>query len=252
MLDKIQLELSNRQHLVLLDDQQQGLYLPQMALKDRFKQAREAAGLRQHELERLTGISQQSLSKIERGDTKRTRHLVAIANALGVRPEWLETGDGPMRSGGATPEEGAPMAEPGPALYLQPRKVPIVGTARMGPEKHYCELEYPTGHGDGWVEIPVQDDQAYALRVRGDSMSPAIRDGWVVVCEPDKPLVPGEYVLVVTNAGQVMVKELLFERDDTLHLMSVNETYGRCSVARSELEKAHYVGFVVPPSKIRL
>src|SRR5690606_15695783 len=50
---------------------------------------------------------------------------------------------------------------------------------------------------------------AYALRVRGDSMHPAIRNGSFVVAEPGRACVPGEYVVLVLTTGQKMVKELV-------------------------------------------
>jgi len=71
------------------------------------------------------------------------------------------------------------------------------------------------------------------------------------VCEPNHRLVPGEYVMVTTRDGQSMVKELLFENDDGVSLMSVNSAYGdRLFVNWQDVQAIHYVGNILAPSKI--
>jgi len=69
-------------------------------LAQRLRTARDAAGVTQRDLARRIGIRQQTISLIERGESEGTRHLVAIANELGVEPDWLQTGQGPMHPQG--------------------------------------------------------------------------------------------------------------------------------------------------------
>lgn len=127
------------------------------------------------------------------------------------------------------------------------RRAPIKGTAQLGPDGYWDALET----ADGWIDIPTNDPDAYSLRVKGDSMAPAIRSGWAVWCEPNHVLVPGEYVMVRRTNGQCMVKELLFENAEAVSLMSINASYGRLTIPREEIEQIHYVGGIVPASKIR-
>ncbi|MNJ05578.1 hypothetical protein D3C73_1669780 [compost metagenome] len=48
-----------------------------------------------------------------------------------------------------------------------------------------------------------------------------------------------------------MVKELLFENEEEVSLMSINSAYGeRLTVARVDIEKIHYVGAILAPSKV--
>jgi len=65
----------------------------------RLRQAREAADLTQPQLAELAGVSQALISALERGVRKQSRSVVRLADALGVRPEWLSDGDGPMEAG---------------------------------------------------------------------------------------------------------------------------------------------------------
>lgn len=61
----------------------------------------------------------------------------------------------------------------------------MVGTAQLGDDGYFCELQYPVGHGDGRINWPTRDPNAYALRCKGESMKPRIRHGEFVVIEPN-------------------------------------------------------------------
>lgn len=137
--------------------------------------------------------------------------------------------------------------EPGPDLTRPFNRTKILGIAQLGPDGYWEAL----GVADGWLDVPTTDPDAYSLRVKGESMAPAIRSGWVVWCEPNHQLIPGEYVMVRCTDGQSMVKELLYENTEEVSLMAVNDGYGRLTIARSDIEQIHYVGGIVPPSKIK-
>ncbi|WP_338806874.1 S24 family peptidase [Pseudomonas chlororaphis] len=137
--------------------------------------------------------------------------------------------------------------EPGPNLATPFRRAPIQGLAQVKPDGLWDELT-PTS---GWVDVPTSDPTVYSVRIKGDAMAPAIRNGWIVWCEPRHALVPGEYVLVSRTSGECMIKELLYSNDEEVSLMSVNDTYGRVTIPRTEIEKIHYVGGIMPPSQIQ-
>ena len=73
-----------------------------MKLGQRVKKARDYADLEQEDLvreirARFGGIiTQQTISRIERGGVKTTAYVVHIAVVCRVRPEWLALEDGPM------------------------------------------------------------------------------------------------------------------------------------------------------------
>ncbi len=156
---------------------------------------------------------------------------------LGLPTGWLDT---PHES------ESDSDLEPRP-LERQFRRTKIVGTAQLGPNGYWDALSA----ADGWLDVPTSDPDAYSLRVKGDSMAPAIRSGWAVWCEPNHALIPGEYVMVRRVNGECMVKELLYENPTEVSLMAVNDGYGRLTIPREEIEQIHYVGGIVPPSRIR-
>lgn len=61
----------------------------------RMREAREAIGLSQSMVAEKLGISQGTLSELER-TAKGTSHIVAFASLYDVSPEWLATGEGLM------------------------------------------------------------------------------------------------------------------------------------------------------------
>ncbi len=100
------------------------------------------------------------------------------------------------------------------------------------------------------MDTATDDPNAYALRVRGQSMFPAIRDGWYVLVKPNGTPQEGEYVLLKLADGRKMVKELLFRRTGSIEVMSVNGGE-RLTFELSELEGIQAIGAVVSPSQWR-
>lgn len=129
-------------------------------------------------------------------------------------------------------------AEAAPTLGMC-KKIPVVGEAQLGDNGHWYELEYPVGHGDGYLAFPAKDNNAYALRCRGDSMKPRIQNGEFVIVEPNRAAQPGDEVLVKSKDDRVMVKRLLWRRDGLVHLLSVNEAHPSISLAETDIDAIH-------------
>ena len=169
-----------------------------------------------------------------------TRKLLQIAEALLVQPQWLASGLMPKFLG--MEETGHENIVHGIKIHSKNlTNIPVVGTAQLGDDGYWAEMSYPTGHGDGFVEFYCRDDNAYAVRCRGSSMMPRIRDGEFVVLETKVSPIPGDDVLVKHIDGRVMVKRYLYERDGMIHLMSINEAYPPHAFQRSEVELFHKV-----------
>jgi phage repressor protein C with HTH and peptisase S24 domain len=129
------------------------------------------------------------------------------------------------------------------------KRLPIVGSAQLGDNGFFVELEYPVGFGDGYVEHSTTDKDAYALQCKGDSMKPRIKPNEFVIIEPNTKVSNGDEVLVKCIKGRVMVKELLYTRDGEVHLGSVNESFAKITIPLSDIESMQYVGAIVKSSK---
>lgn len=169
--------------------------------------------------------------------------IALMADVLRIPKEWLLLGEG-----GQFDADDASNVEEGPPILSPYRAIPIVGTAQMGAEGYWYALD----ESDGVVDVPSRDPGAYALRLKGDSMAPAIRSGWIAVCEPNGRLVPGEYVMIRLVDGECMLKELLYANDEEVSVMSLNPAYSRRTIPMEQIEQMHYVGHIVAPSKVRV
>lgn len=215
------------------------------SLSDRI---REAMGkMTQAELARATEVSSATVTLWLSGDTKALKgeNALKLERATGYRSNWLISGKGPKRveSGSAADEQPVYAGKRSGV-----RSIPIVGTARMGDKGYYEEISSIPGAGDGHIDIATADPNAYCLKVRGNSMAPAIRDGWYVLVEPNAAPAVGEYVLVKLRDGQRMVKELLYQRAGSIEVLSVNNGE-RMTIYLEELESLQAVSAVVSPSK---
>lgn len=209
---------------------------------DRLSKALSALGMKGADLTRVLKLENpQNVTNWRRRGVP-AKELTRTADALNLEREWLEFGKGKML------RDAGPALEPGPDMKGGFRTIQIVGTAQLGPDGYWTSLDA----GDGWIEAPTNDPDAYALRVKGDSMMPAIRSGWVAWCEPNKPLVVLEYVMIKHINGECMIKELIKESPDEIVVQAINQDYGRLTISRARIEKIHYVGGIVPPSKIRM
>ena len=123
-------------------------------------------------------------------------------------------------------EAGQPVAE----------AVPLIGFAEAGAGGYFDDGGYPAGKG--WDEIPfpaVDDEHVYALKISGDSMHPAYRDGTVIIVSPSASIHRGDRVVVKTRDGEVMAKELKRKTAKTLELKSLNPEHPDRTLAAEEV-----------------
>lgn len=92
-----------------------GYNLSGMTLADRIRAAREHSGLSQTDLAVAVGATQPMISKLERGKIDETSLLIKIAGATGVRPQWLDSEDGPMFAAHAAEDHAEYIPDPGAA-----------------------------------------------------------------------------------------------------------------------------------------
>jgi phage repressor protein C with HTH and peptisase S24 domain len=188
------------------------------------------------------GITPQSVTGWVKYGRISKENLMILEKETNHRAEWILSGQGEKLKSRLPDTIAQSELESNGHLthdLIDFIRVPIVGNAQLGDNGYWCELEYPVGHGDGYVKYAARDKNAYALRCVGDSMKPRIRDGEFVIVEPSYEPQPGDDVMVKAIDGRVMVKTYLYTRDNRVHLMSINEAHPPQSFALSEIEKMH-------------
>jgi phage repressor protein C with HTH and peptisase S24 domain len=114
--------------------------------------------------------------------------------------------------------------------------VPLIGFAEAGAGGYFDDGGFPAGKG--WDEIPfpaVNDENAYALEISGDSMEPAYRDGSVIIVSPAASVRKNDRVVVKTKDGEVMVKELKRKTAKSIELRSINPQHAERSLPMREV-----------------
>lgn len=209
-------------------------------LRARLIYARKRKGYTQEQLAQKVGCSQGTIGNLESSagakSQSSTRYLPKIAEELGVSALWLSEGDGEVAD----------------VLQIKPvHDVPVVGDVKGGADGFFEELDYPPGHGDGSIPYPTSDKNAYALRVRGDSMHPRYRAGEFIVVEPNVAPQPGEDVVVICKDGRKLLKTLGWAREGTVSLLSINNGYAPLTMDASEIDRMHAVAGTVPARALR-
>lgn len=181
------------------------------ALQDRFRRALEHAAKNPTELARAVGIKQPSVHQFLRGKAQRWRYTLDAARFLGVRPEWLENGSGPMVGVGGKPikslTHGSKDASDSTEHVVELDVRAGAGGGGIGPG-----LADSDGEGvisddatkGRWLlppeylrELGIRSARAFVVEVKGDSMAPTLESGdRVMVDMADKaPSPPGIFAL---------------------------------------------------------
>jgi phage repressor protein C with HTH and peptisase S24 domain len=116
------------------------------------------------------------------------------------------------------------------------KSMPLLGLVQAGAGGYFDDAGFPAGKG--WDEIgfpQVTDEHAYALEISGDSMTPAYRDGDIIIVSPAAPVRRGDRVVVKTRKGEVMVKELKRQSAKQVELKSLNPEHPERTIATSDL-----------------
>ena len=103
------------------------------------------------------------------------------------------------------------------------KTLPLLGFAQSGSGGYFDDAGFPAGEGWDQIAFPeVADTHAYALKISGQSMLPAYRDGDVILVSPSAPVRRGDRVVVKTRDGEVMAKELKRRTPSVIELRSLN------------------------------
>lgn len=122
------------------------------------------------------------------------------------------------------------------------RRIPVIGFAQAGGEGFFDDGGYPVGGGWDEVHMPdIPDANAYALEISGASMEPVFRDGDLVIVSPAAPIRRGDRVVVRTNPGEVMAKELTRRSANRIELRSLNPAFPDFSFDLTEVSWMHRI-----------
>ena len=116
--------------------------------------------------------------------------------------------------------------------------IPIINRVQAGYPVDYSDLDYPAGIADDYVRCPeVNDPNAFAVRVFGDSMEPRFYQGDVVVFSPSLEVRNGDDCFVrFADPHETTFKRVFFEEDDILRLQPRNEKYSPIMIPSNRVD----------------
>jgi len=117
-------------------------------------------------------------------------------------------------------------------------RIPLISWVQAG-DMAESYNPYQPGEADEWVEPGVAARRhTFALRVRGDSMSPEFQDGAIITVEPDMQWETGDYVIAQNGDNEATFKQIIVDGKD-IYLKPLNERY-----PIKPIGDAHIVGVV--------
>lgn len=198
-----------------------------MEFKERIKAARQHAKLNQTELAERAGLTQTSISDLERGKSKATAFAAQIASVCGVSPMWLAEGVGDMLKGVS---DAVPLNRIPPSVSMSDIQ-PWDDSTPLDDDEVYVpflrEVELAAGSGRFVIaendsarlrffkkdlrHNNVQFSNARCVVVSGNSMLPVLRDGATVGMNVGKnslgDIVDGD-MYAINHNGQLRVKQV--------------------------------------------
>jgi phage repressor protein C with HTH and peptisase S24 domain len=100
--------------------------------------------------------------------------------------------------------------------------VPLIDFEQAATGGYLDDAGLPIGNGWDETAFPaVADEHAYALKIHGDAMAPAYRDGCVIVVSPAAAVHRGDRVVVKIKDGDMMLKELKRRTPKVIELGSI-------------------------------
>lgn len=197
-------------------------------LAERLKKLREERHLSQYQVARDLGVPRTTYANWEQGKAEPDSDtLKKIADYFDVSVDYLL---------GLTEDPTPPKSHFPSRVKLRP--IPVYNGACAGLKGSFPDGTQPVE----WIMIPDNKPGKFGVIVYGDSMEPEIKNGDIVVVDPDIVIDNGNLVLVILE-DEAFVKKIFFQ-DGTVVLQSLNPKYPPITIPARKI-KMYIVGKVV-------
>ena len=186
-----------------------------MSVGKTIKNLRNQKGISQVDLASKIDVSKQTLYKYENEIITNipSDKIEALATELGTTPAHLMGWD--MQSG----LENHPTPLGGYEFTPGKYRIPIVATVAAG------EPIYSEENVEGWIDYDKDPrGHVFACRIKGDSMSPRIQNGDIIIVDQEADFEDGDIVLVTVNGNDGTCKRFK-KYSDSIALLSLNPSY---------------------------
>lgn len=192
-----------------------GIFM-QNNLGSRIKFMREKKGLSQTGLAKLAKVSQGAISQLENGTAEATKHIGAIAKALGVTSEYLTDGKEMVKEAMPSFDDfvivGGSNAgkTPNQDEYVMIAQYDVAGSCGPGALIGDVTVKGGLVFRKDWISgIARSEDNLATIYAQGDSMYPTISDGQVLLVDVTDTTPKSSKVYLICIDGQLYIKRLI-------------------------------------------
>ncbi len=200
------------------------------SIGERLRSAREAREMDQATLAEKIGVVTRTLQRWEKGEQVPDGvSITKMAKVTQVQPTWLLTGEGEMYPRPSRPPNvySLPLAQ---RHRMKLVDLPLVSSVPAGKVATMFHPDYV----DNYVTVDdVKDPGAFALKVKGNSMSPRIEDGDIVIVSPQQEPHNGDICVIRVNEEDTL-KKVKFE-GNYIHLIPLNPEFEPVTVKKKEV-----------------
>lgn len=200
-----------------------------MEFKDLLKTRRNELKLTLEDIGKVVGVSKATVQRWESGDIKNVRRdkIALLAKALHTSPLYLM---------GLEDDSTVHKTETYPFK--------IQGEIAAGYDT------FPNGTDAETIEIPVEwlhglsPDNFFVLKVKGDSMSPEIEDGDLVLVHEENTVDPGTIAAVLYDSDYATLKKVNYNPKERwwMDLIPLNRNYEILHVVNEDLNRCKVLG----------
>ena len=213
-----------------------------MTLGQLLKQRRKELKLSMAKLGKLAGISPTHIMNIEKGSIPANQILILLAKALGldhrdILKRGLKERDPEIWK---ILQESDKQFEAVNSDFMLSQMIPLIDATQAGEWIDVIDAYQP---GQGMDEVAVSSTRRdlIALRVKGNSMEPVIRDGQIVVVDPHREAITGDIIIAVKD-DKSTIKRFHQVNRETVILEPLNSAFENIVLKSGDLR---IVGVVI-------
>lgn len=202
-----------------------------MALGSRVKEIREQKGISQAQLAEKVGISQTAIHLLEQRDSRSSKFLVEIANALGISPSWLSQG----HEGITFSEEQTPTDDD----YVLIPQYDASAACGKGQLNDYVTVKGGLAFRRDWIRsMGWQTPNLYVLYAVKDSMSPTINNGAIVLVNTLETQPRSGSLYLISWYGEERIKRVFKDGNTVYRFSSDNPNKAQFPDERVDLSES--------------
>ena len=163
-----------------------------------------------------------------------------LQRLLGAREDHPDTRNASAR---AAANSASATTKPAPVSTFLAKEVPLINCVAAGYPREFTDLSFPARVADEYVRCPdIDDPDAFAARVVGESMMPSYGEGDIVVFSPARVVKGGMDCFVrLEPDGETTFKRVFFEAggpngektgEERIRLQPLNPAFSAKVVAR--------------------